>query len=453
MNILKNREPKHSPRAYNGKERVSVKDFAGYDRASTGDASPSHNIDTMSATDQQPISFNQLLNRDRIETKEKQSRFSRIRKLGRSAIEREAGTSNVKRKLKVGVAALLAVGAAIAGTGVVNAAPHDNDRLTIATSGRGDGNGVGMQKYMPGYLGDNYVINPYSAKIAPLDDERMDSSVQGAVNSGENIIKSSGLADHDLNFVGFSEGSVGTAQLLNNHPEATGVMIGAPGTPDSGLSYSPLAEGLQPVLNAAGINLQDGKVDPNRPGGMTYYKKEQDVWSSQNNGVNIIGNGAQILDTFMGDGHSYTDADLQRQDSVVNVLPNGNTVITIKDNGTNGYGEFAKDNGLAWSQSANELTNVLGGFSPDGQSVQPTNPVEMVNTAVDVINETADFHNVNIDVPYIPAPAPVYEAPAVAPAPVPAMPSFDQLQQQVANDFNAMQNQFNNVIGGLTIPR
>ena len=155
----------------------------------------------------------------------------------------------------------------------------------------------------------------------------------------------------------------------------------------------------------------------------------------------------------MGDGHSYTDADLQRQDSVVNVLPNGNTVITIKDNGTNGYGEFAKDNGLAWSQSANELTNVLGGFSPDGQSVQPTNPVEMVNTAVDVINETADFHNVNIDVPYIPAPAPVYEAPAVAPAPVPAMPSFDQLQQQVANDFNAMQNQFNNVIGGLTIPR
>lgn len=317
--------------------------------------------------------------------------------------------------ISTGIAHVAEAAPVVSGKSVIE--PATPNTYTQFSAGRQDNEQERLKKVAP-LIGDsNAEVNTYTEKIFPLDDERMDSSVRGGVKSGLKKLKAAmgGKRGENNNpkkkerIAGYSEGSVVATRIAIQKPNSELITIGGPGTRETGLAYHPAAEALDPVLKGVlGINLQDSKV-PQRPGGkigdadiseVTHIRTTGDVYASGGmNTLNPAGTLNQVADTLQGDAHTvYGSESLNDPRTYAETIGN-TTIITVPDNGVNGYGEVAKKNGFKWSPEANALTNLVGGISADGMRGEAVNPAKVADATLNLVESTAKGYNVHLTLP------------------------------------------------------
>ncbi|RYF28207.1 MAG: PE-PPE domain-containing protein, partial [Chloroflexi bacterium] len=271
-----------------------------------------------------------------------------------------------------------------------------------------------------------------AAMIPGIDSTTWNNSADIASDSIYNATKANGNGyDH---LFGYSQGSGGTLMAAQRIAGENGgvlpdnidvTMLGAPSTPGTGFFKDTKVQMAKPLFDMMGIDVDPGDA----PAGTTYYGKPGDIWANGGS-RNIITQTGQALGTAFGGTHGYSPAELQNPANIITDV-NGVKVVHVADD-LSGYGHAARANGLEWSDSAEQLVDAV---APEGIVGRPAPAPDMqaaFTAGSKVIEETAAFHGMPIDIPdaQLPAmPNPMDIAPAAPAGGTP--PVLEQVQQVV----------------------
>lgn len=343
----------------------------------------------------------------------------------------------------------------------------------VLTGGMGDGRSEfirGMLSGSPFVEGDVTQIH-YPAEAAPLNGTHtFDQSVNIGADATYNAIKAKLEAGEHVDVVSYSQGTVATKEAVDRIVAENGgvmpdnlnaIFLATPNIQTTGLYHNGVFQLVEPLLNAAGANLDHG----NLPAGSEVYARTTDIVSNSGDRpiTTVLSQAAGYL---WGDGHALTAEDIADTSRHTSHMVDGVLIHSVQPEGTQTAALRAAEMHNLPGMDNKEWVGALDRF---GEAVAPQGVVGKENPGIDLneaahagaeaarvwtktwapehsdaVNHIADFVQSNDWTPPAPAadpvpvPAPEYIAPTPAPAPeyVPPAPVPDPIAQveQVIND-------------------